>query len=78
MKTFGYEIGRDRLIELAEFTIQADPSELRSIASFLEHVAGLMEKHGPAFGHEHYSDWVKDREPGVDFIVHGNAKKATS
>jgi len=72
---YGYakqKTSKDGLLELTEVSISATPGELRRIATFLEHCAGLIEQHGPKFGHEHLQD-QQDLRPwnssSLDIIV---------
>jgi hypothetical protein len=59
MNCYGYvrSTAAETPSELEEVTIQCDPTELRSIARFLLHVAEQMESHGDKFGHEHFEDF---------------------
>jgi hypothetical protein len=74
MKIFGYkDEGLDpenvRPVELAEITLQADPAELRKIATFLNTCADGMEARGRDWEHEHLSDRVKEFENSPHFVV---------
>lgn len=61
MRLYGYYEGKDEEApaSLEEVTIAASPIVLRRIATFLNHVADQMEKHGTALGHEHLQDFDK-------------------
>jgi hypothetical protein len=71
IRLYGYPQDQDldSSLTMREITIAADPQALRQLASFLSHAAEQMERHGSAFGHEHYSDFVKDRRSGSPEIV---------
>ncbi len=71
MKLYGYPEAQDLDSPLAmgEMTIVAAPEILRQLAAFLIHTAEQMEMRGDGFGHEHYSDFVKDRTDGSPEIV---------
>jgi hypothetical protein len=72
MKIYGYPADNDDLespLKMNEITIAADPNTLRLIASFLTHVADLMEKHGVLFGHEHFSQFTKGHVGSAPDIV---------
>lgn len=61
MKMYGYFGGSDEEAPalLEEVTIAASPAVVRRIAAFLLHAAEQMEKHGAAYGHEHFQDFDK-------------------
>jgi hypothetical protein len=74
MKLFGYsatEVERESVVpsELAEITLVASSTELRTIASFLLSAAEGMEKRGVKWEHEHLSDKHKEFEASPHFIV---------
>ena len=55
--------------KLAEVTLEASPAELRTIASFLLHAAGEMERMGSTYGHLHLSDAHRAFEASPHFVV---------
>jgi hypothetical protein len=63
MQLYGYPKDQDldAPIAIGEVTILADPKILRCLARFLDHSAEQMEKQGERFGHEHFSDFLKER-----------------
>jgi hypothetical protein len=71
MRLYGYPKDQDldSPLNMGEVTIVADSQTLRQLASYLNHAAKQMEEHRDSFGHEHYSDFVKDRVVGSPEIV---------
>lgn len=71
MRFYGYVEGSEdnSPAQLEEVTLSADPVTLRRMAEFLSHVAETIEKHGERFGHEHFEDFVGNREPRCRFVV---------
>jgi hypothetical protein len=57
------------LLKLEKVSIQTDSATLRKIAEFINKTADLMDKHGKAFGHEHYQDNVDNPPEGADIII---------
>lgn len=71
MQLFGYIQGTDteEPMPLQEVTVVATPRMLRRLADFLLHTAAQIERHGPAFGHEHFGDFDREVPSQPAFIV---------
>jgi hypothetical protein len=71
VEAFGYEVDSQatRPARLEELTLRANPATLRALSTFLLQVAGLIEQHGEAFGHEHFRDFVGANFEGADVIA---------
>ena len=73
MKFYGYcedtTLGEEGPVKLREVTLCADPKTLRTLSEFLLAAAEAMEKHGTAFGHEHFEDFDHSRPASPAFIV---------
>ena len=74
MKIFGYtDEGRSaenaQPLELAEVTLAATPTELRTIAKFIEAAAERIEAQGKNYDHEHLSDSFKEFSSSPHFII---------
>jgi len=71
MKIFGYpRDDEDKIHDLLEITLVADPSRLRSLAKFIEKRAEEMEDDIDGWEHCHYSDEdVSLPQNGADVIV---------
>jgi len=74
MKLYGYPeegLPAEQVVPaaLAEITLCATPSELRSMAAFLEQCAAEMERMGEIYDHVHLSDRVKQFESSPHFVV---------
>jgi len=54
---------------LAEVTLCATPTKLRSMAAFLESCAAEMERMGASYNHVHLSDRLKEFEAPPHFVV---------
>ena len=69
MNLYGYiEDNRDQLVRLAEVTLQAEPEELKAIASFLLKCAEQMEG-SDTWEHEHFLDSNPSNGTSPDLIV---------
>lgn len=60
MNVYGYASDNDDLISLNEITLQASAAELSKLVDFLKNTIDLMDKHKENFGHEHFSDFIKN------------------
>ena len=59
MKVYGYPKGGNDLQELVEITLQAEPMQLRKLASFLLEMAQDLEANKDSFDHGHVKDYVE-------------------
>lgn len=59
MKIYGYAKDGMNLQELVEVTFQAEPNQLRKIASFLTETAQGLEQERDLFGHGHAKDYCE-------------------
>lgn len=73
MRFFGCLDGDDEveLVELREVSVRATPDTLRKMAAFLLHAAEQMDRHGEAFGHEHFQDFDLTQPSIPDLVVVG-------
>jgi hypothetical protein len=74
MKLFGYsatESNTENVVpsELAEIALVASPTELRTIAGFLQAAAEGMDRGGTDWEHEHLSDKHKEFKVSPHFVV---------
>jgi len=74
MKIFGYvdrQVEPEHVVpeELAEITLCATPSELRSIAEFLGYCAAEMDRMGDAYDHVHLGDRMKEFDTSSPHFV---------
>lgn len=71
MRFYGYpkDCDVDEPVALDEVTVTASPSTIRRLAEFLLYVADEMERHGPAFGHEHFGDYDPEERSAPAFAV---------
>jgi hypothetical protein len=76
MRLYGYQEGSDadEPLALGEVTFATSPLTLRQLAEFFLHVATEMERHGSAFGHEHFGDYnsAMRAAPGVIVVRESN------
>ena len=69
MKCFGYtKIDADTLAEFSEVTFQANPEDLRRLASFLLHCVDTIDTN-PDWEHEHLNNNSSSEKDEVDVIV---------
>jgi len=72
MKIYGYsetDDKEDELLEMSEISFSVTPTELRVLADFMRKCAEAMERHGVAFGHEHFSDFTKQKNIAPEIVV---------
>ena len=71
MHLYGYSenSNEDEPMAIGEVTVAASPATLRMLAEFLLYVAEKMDRHGSAFGHEHFSDYAREMRSFPAFIV---------
>jgi hypothetical protein len=71
MRLYGYpkDADADEPVTLDEVTVTASPSTLRRLAEFFLYVADEMDRHGPAFGHEHFGDYAREMRSAPAGIV---------
>lgn len=71
MQIYGYfkASAADEPALLDEVTLVASPSTLRRLAAFLGHVADQMDRHGAAFGHEHFADYAREMSTAPQIIA---------
>ena len=70
MNVYGYASDNDDIISLNEITLQASVDELNKLVDFLKNTIDLMEKHKENFGHEHFSDFLKNSsEIDIEIII---------
>lgn len=60
MKIYGYPKEGNDLQELVEVTFQAEPNQLRGLASFLMEMAQGLEENREDFGHGHAKDYCEN------------------
>lgn len=60
MKIYGYPKDGNDLQELIEVTFQAQPDQLRKLASFLSEMAQGLEEDRESFGHGHAKDYCEN------------------
>jgi hypothetical protein len=57
-------------LQLREATLVAPAPVLRELSEFLAHAADLQDRHGEAFGHEHFDLWRRHKGlPALDADV---------
>jgi len=71
MSLYGYPDGQEleAPLRLTEVTFAGSPTVLRQLAAFLQHAANLMDRNGTNFGHEHFSDFAKERHADDPDII---------
>ena len=78
MRLYGYQQHSDteEPITLSEVSVEISSLTLRRLAKFFLHVADEMDRHGPAFGHEHFADYDHEMASSPDIIVVRESKRS--
>ena len=68
MKVYGYSEMETNLLSLSQLTIQANPHQLRALATFILNCANQMEN-DENWEHAHFLDECKSTQTEHDIII---------